>query len=615
MKELKLSHFALVASCLLALAAVGNPQAWRKRALAAEHSERMQDPPVENTLSPTAAGRIETFRDYTAIQVNINSSGQNIPNDAANEPSITVDPTNPNRLAIGWRQFNNKSSNFRQGGYGYSTNGGLTWTFPGVLENNVFRSDPVLDSAPTGQLYYLSLKESFYDDLFSSLNGGASWSKVGAATGGDKEWFVVDRTDSSGRGFIYQCWSVSGNNYGTRQFSRSTDGGVSWMNPIDIPGQPFWGTPTIGQNGNVYIGGTDGTTEDFRVVRSTNAKNGSVTPSFDLSKLVSLGGVITYGVPVNPDGLGGQTWCLADPSTNNVYLLCSVDRGGSNPLDVMFARSTDGGNSWSTPKRINDDAANQGNYHWFGTLGVAPNGRLDAIWMDTRLDSNRRMSAMYYSYSTDFGVTWSANIRITPTFDPNIGYPNQNKIGDYMTMVSDNQGAHVAFSATWNGEQDVYYVRIPALNTLAPDDYLIMRGVYISGGLSELAFSDDSPLVVRSQYLPSLPGSPIQVQFKAHSSVTHPSSLKFKFEARASQNNVTQKLLLFSYQSNAYELVDVRPATTTDSVVTITATGDLSRFVNPADGEVRALATYDANPGPGIGWQALVDQVQWTISP
>jgi hypothetical protein len=54
------------------------------------------------------------------------------------------------------------------------------------------------------------------------------------------------------------------------------------------------------------------------------------------------------------------------------------------------------------------------------------------------------------------------------------GYPNQNKIGDYITCVSDNTGANVAYSATFNfnpnrgqHEQDVYYVRVfPAVPTV-----------------------------------------------------------------------------------------------------------------------------------------------------
>jgi hypothetical protein len=45
-----------------------------------------------------------------------------------------------------------------------------------------------------------------------------------------------------------------------------------------------------------------------------------------------------------------------------------------------------------------------------------------------------------------------------------LGYPNQNKIGDYYDMISDNTGAHVAYAATFTGGQDVYYLRIHAFD-------------------------------------------------------------------------------------------------------------------------------------------------------
>ena len=113
---------------------------------------------------------ISRFGPFTSFQVNVDASGNNIVGDAANEPSITVDPTNLNRMAIGWRQFNSVTSNFRQGGYGYTTDGGTTWKFPGILENNVFRSDPVLGADEAGNFFYLSLRQTFYDDMWDSLN-------------------------------------------------------------------------------------------------------------------------------------------------------------------------------------------------------------------------------------------------------------------------------------------------------------------------------------------------------------------------------------------------------------------------------------------------------------
>src|SRR5262249_49720672 len=145
-----------------------------------------------------------------------------------------------------------------------------------------------------------------------------------------------------------------------------------------------------------------------------------------------------------------------------VYMLCSVDPSGSDPLDVHFVRSTDHGATWSAPRTINDDAPNSGAYQWFGTMSVAPNGRIDVVWNDTRDDPNNILTRLYYSFSNDEGVTWSPNIALTPAWDPRLGYPQQNKIGDYYHMISDVNGASLAYAATSTGEEDVYFTRIVA---------------------------------------------------------------------------------------------------------------------------------------------------------
>jgi len=116
--------------------------------------------------------------------------------------------------------------------------------------------------------------------------------------------------------------------------------------------------------------------------------------------------------------------------------------------------------TWSNPVRVNDDPNNNGAYQWFGTMSVAPNGRIDVIWNDTRNSGQANMSELFYSSSTDGGVTWSANTQLSPVFNSWIGWPQQNKIGDYYDMISDDVGANLAWAATFNGEQDVYYLRI-----------------------------------------------------------------------------------------------------------------------------------------------------------
>jgi hypothetical protein len=56
-------------------------------------------------------------------------------------------------------------------------------------------------------------------------------------------------------------------------------------------------------------------------------------------------------------------------------------------------------------------------------------------------------------------------------FDSYVGWPQQNKMGDYSTLISDATGADVAYAATFNGEQDVYYLRLfPDCNGNARSD-------------------------------------------------------------------------------------------------------------------------------------------------
>src|SRR5207248_10033917 len=103
---------------------------------------RMMEPLEKYDMRPAAPGtyRLETsprmispYGVFVSYQVNVDASGNNIVGDAANEPSIAVNPTDGNKITIGWRQFNTYTSNFRQGGWGHTTDGGTTWTFPGVL--------------------------------------------------------------------------------------------------------------------------------------------------------------------------------------------------------------------------------------------------------------------------------------------------------------------------------------------------------------------------------------------------------------------------------------------------------------------------------------------------
>src|ERR1700747_1898293 len=136
--------------CALTSASAQLAPTWKRREK--EPLEKYDMPPMYIFRLETSPRMISQFGVFTSYQVNVDANGQNIVGDAANECTISVDPTNTSKMAIGWRQFNSVLSNFRQGGYGYTTDAGVHWTFPVVLENNVFRSDPVTNSDETGTL-------------------------------------------------------------------------------------------------------------------------------------------------------------------------------------------------------------------------------------------------------------------------------------------------------------------------------------------------------------------------------------------------------------------------------------------------------------------------------
>ena len=93
-------------------------------------------------------------------------------------------------------------------------------------------------------------------------------------------------------------------------------------------------------------------------------------------------------------------------------------------------------------------------------MSVAPNGRIDVIFNDTKNSGQNTLSEMFFTFSVDSGDNWTDAIDVSPPFDSHVGWPNQDKLGDYYDMVSDDVGAHLALAATFNGEQDVYYLRI-----------------------------------------------------------------------------------------------------------------------------------------------------------
>lgn len=475
-----MSHAMNVSVCaaLVGLAAAAAMGAGRE-------PERLDMPPAKpGAPMPTsvpspgwAAERAVTVP--TFVQVNVNAAGLNIVGDAANEPSLAVDVTNNrgNRLAIGWRQFGSVASNFREAGIAYSTDGGRTWKAPvggSPFTPGTFRSDPVLRPDADGNFLYHSLLTTFDADIFRSTDGGRTWSTPTRVVGGDKTWMAVDRTSLASRNFVYLAWNTSGNNFAPNIFARSINGGATFPTLTTMPNSPIFGTVEVDDRGWAYVFGRNAA-GSFFVNRSNNALFPAQTPTF-VSAAVNLTAqqrLSVTGSP-NPGGLLGQGWIAIDKSQGlnrgNIYVCCSVGPrtvigpGGTviDPLDVMFTRSVDGGQTWGPAIKVNDDAASANSWQWFATMSVAPDGRIDLIYNSTEESQSADSSRLRYTSSSNGGVSFAPSQPITQAFNSLVGFPQQNKIGDYYDMTSDRLGAHIAMAATFNGEQDVWYIRVGA---------------------------------------------------------------------------------------------------------------------------------------------------------
>jgi hypothetical protein len=97
---------------------------------------------------------------------------------------------------------------------------------------------------------------------------------------------------------------------------------------------------------------------------------------------------------------------LAFGTHGEIYVTWTSPTSAQFTGDIRFARSLDGGETWSAPSVLHHDR--QLITHRFESLIVDPQGRLWAAWVDKR-DGK---AAIYYAYSDDRGATWSADAKL-----------------------------------------------------------------------------------------------------------------------------------------------------------------------------------------------------------
>jgi hypothetical protein len=151
--------------------------------------------------------------------------------------------------------------------------------------------------------------------------------------------------------------------------------------------------------------------------------------------------------------------------------------------------------------------------------------------------------------------------------------------------------------------------------TVLPEDYSIVRGIWVSGDLEDLCESDDSRLVVQAGPTMDPTESPVWVMVEGTSPVSAPSELRFTLEARANTTGLRQRIELYNYLTESWEEVDTRAATTTDSVVVVAVSGDPSRFIEPGTLSMKAQLTWK-NTAPVMLWPFAVgiDHTVWSVA-
>src|SRR5438270_6931220 len=92
--------------CLLLLFGLATASAQtpsRKLLPLTEPLEKYDNPPAYIFRTETSQRMVSQYDTFTSYQVNVDSNGNNILGDDANEPFIAVDAENGNKMTIGWR--------------------------------------------------------------------------------------------------------------------------------------------------------------------------------------------------------------------------------------------------------------------------------------------------------------------------------------------------------------------------------------------------------------------------------------------------------------------------------------------------------------------------------
>ncbi len=380
-----------------------------------------------------------------------------------NEPSIAVNPANRDNLVAGSNDYREGGSNNIAAYYYVSDDGGQTWAngkLPGLATPPVIQGDMAVAFGPNNWVYYNFLNfvrtgSNSQEGVWASASsdGGHHWGNPVLVADGfsqysvDKEYIIADNSNSAYRGNVYSCWTNFGSPTGIH-FNRSTNNGTSWSSPATYigTGNDQGCDPAVGPNGEVYVAFSGNSGGNAIVLnKSTNGGVSFTGPT-------RISGLVDIGSP--PGGYRASSFpsIAANPTNGTLHVVWPAVNG-SDPADIMYSRSINGGSTWSTPIKLNDDSGS----HWqfMPWIDVSPTGVVGVSWNDTRSDAANRNYDEYYIQSTDDGLTWTRNYRVSTVTStpPTI---NGNFIGDYTGIIMDDMYVHPIWCDTREGNTVIY---------------------------------------------------------------------------------------------------------------------------------------------------------------
>jgi hypothetical protein len=346
----------------------------------------------------------------------------------------------------------------------FSTDGGATWSQASLptVSTDVRQGDPTIDWTSDGTAWTVTIgitamNATLIMRTFKSVDQGATWtfdSDVGGGqTAMDKQALWVDHSPTSpNKDNMYLIW----HNGKPTFVSRRVGPGGTWGAPVQVTGSETTGTGTgsdikTNQSGDVFAFWHDTGGRGNFVAKSTDGGQTFGKPV----KISTTSASHQPGVPaqngrqvlIYPSGAAWKT------ATEDVVVMCWMDLAGGDDCDsdgdapgsdvnsncktrIFFARSTDGGATWGSPFKLNDQNAK--NDQIFPRLALdEATGAIMVVYYDTILDPGRLKTNLWMQQSFDRGASWTAAIRITTqeTDETSAGAESDFQYGDYIGLT------------------------------------------------------------------------------------------------------------------------------------------------------------------------------------